>query len=530
MLTRYRLFAGILLATILLLALFLRSADLAHLPSGLYPDEAVNGIDALNAIESSHYAIFYPNNYGREGLFINLQALALKLFGTNIVALKLFSVFFGTLAVLGTYLLAKELLHRRSSALIAAFLIATSYWAINFSRIGFRAIMLPFIFSFTFYFFFRGLRKGGYASFILSGLFFGLGLNTYISWRIAPLILVLLVPFLMLSYQNFIRRFWKQALVFLLAAVITAGPILFHFFVSHPEDFASRTGAVSVFSPEVNQGQLGLTLAKTVGLSLVKYNFWGDQNWRHNYPPYPVLDPFSGILFLGGFLFLIFQTVTLLWRRIAHKDRDTRLVRDAFLLIAFFAMLIPEFLTAEGLPHALRAIGTQVPVFIIAALSAAWLAKRALQSQSRKRLVLLGILGIFLFASASINIVKYFVFFRLNPAQASAFNENYTLMSRYLLSLPPETHKYVYANAGGTTINNGLPVTAQPIVFLTHNRIENLEFLNPDTKVQMPAVIILQRHDEALMERIKKKKPGAIFETIDLDPGSGTNFTVITLP
>jgi 4-amino-4-deoxy-L-arabinose transferase-like glycosyltransferase len=528
--SRYRVFAGVLLACILALALLLRVADLGHLPSGLYPDEAVNGIDAVHAIETSHYALFYPNNYGREGLFINLQALALRLFGQNIVALKLWSVIFGTLAVLGIYLLAKELFHRRSTALMAAFLLATSYWAINFSRIGFRAIMVPFLLSFTFSFFFRGLRRHTYRDFVVSGLFFGIGLHTYISWRIAPLILIILLPFLMLTYEKFVKRFWKHALVFIAAAFIAAAPILYHFFVSHPEDFSSRTGAVSVFSPEVNKGHFFLTLGKTVGLSLVKYNFWGDQNWRHNYPPYPVLDPFSGLLFLAGFLYLLYQTGDLLLRRLRHGDRDSRLVRNAFLLGAFFSMLVPEFLTEEGLPHALRAIGTQIPVFLMAALSAAWLSKRALRAPASKRFLLLALLGAFLFASAAVNITKYFVFFRNHPAEHSAFNEDYTNMAKYLLSLPDSTHKYVYANAGGTDINNGLPVTAQSIVFLTHNRIENLEFLNPETKIERPAVIIMLRYDEAIADRIRAREPKAVFETVDLDPGFDSQFTVIRLP
>ena len=89
------------LLCIILLALFVRSYNISSIPSGLYPDEAVNAIDALGAIESGDYKLFYPNNYGREGLFINLQALALKFFGYTVAALKFWSIVFGTLTVLG---------------------------------------------------------------------------------------------------------------------------------------------------------------------------------------------------------------------------------------------------------------------------------------------------------------------------------------------------------------------------------------------------------------------------------------------
>jgi 4-amino-4-deoxy-L-arabinose transferase-like glycosyltransferase len=172
---RHRVIIWISLFCILLLALFVRSYHISSIPSGLYPDEAVNAIDALSAIESGHYKVFYTNNYGREGLFINLQALALQAFGYTVAALKFWSIVFGTLTVLGIYLLGKELFHRRGAALLSAFFLATSYWAINFSRIGFRAIMTSLLMSFAFYFFFRGIRRQKYVDFALSGLLIGLG-------------------------------------------------------------------------------------------------------------------------------------------------------------------------------------------------------------------------------------------------------------------------------------------------------------------------------------------------------------------
>ncbi len=520
--------AGLIL--ILLLALFVRSYHISSIPSGLYPDEAVNAIDALGAIESGHYKLFYPNNYGREGLFINLQALALKFFGYTVAALKFWSIVFGTLAVLGVYLLGKEVLHRRGAALISAFFMATSYWAINFSRIGFRAIMVSFLLSFTFYFFFKGIRTKKPLYFALSGIFLGLGLHTYIAFRLVPLIFVLILPFLILSYENFLKQYWRHALVFAFGALVAALPMLYHFFIAHPEDFASRSTAVSVFSPEVNKGDFAGTIAKTFGLSLLKYNFWGDQNWRHNYPPYPVLDPISGFLFLGCFLFLISQTVALLGRRLRHQDRDIRLVRNAFLLSAFFVMLIPEFLTAEGLPHALRSIGTQIPVFLMAGLGGFWLYRKVEHARSQSKVILLSLFFLALGMSASFNLVKYFVFFANNPLQREAFNEDYTNMASYLLSLPSETKKYVYANAGGTDIDNGLPVTAESLYFLTYGKIQNLIFLKPETVISYPSVIILMRYDEALAGRILERHPKAELKTIYANPGSPISFNVITIP
>lgn len=523
-------FTGLILILILALALFVRSYHLASIPGGLYPDEATNGIDALAANASGDYRLFYPNNYGREGLFINIQAFFVRFFGNSIPVLKTASVIFGTLFVWGMYLLGKELMRRRAAGLIAAFLAATSFWTINFSRIGFRAIMVPFLLSFTLYFFVKGLESRYWKHFLYSGLIFGLGVHTYVAFRVAPLIFVLILPFLFLAYRDFFRQYRKPALAFVVGAFITAAPMFWDFF-QNPEHFSSRTGAVSIFSPEINHGDPWGLLAKTLGLSLVKYNFWGDQNWRHNYPPYPILDPVAGTLFLAGFLVLIVQTVRRVGSRLRSGEPEPALMQSGLILVTFFVMLMPEFLTEEGLPHALRAIGTQPPVLLLATFPAVWILDHARRSPPGTRFTLLSLLVIALFVSATFNLTKYFVFFGRSSVQMGAFNKNYTLMAQYLLSLPTETRKYVYANAGGTHIDNGLPVTAEPIVFLTAGKIENLTFIEPETTIRTgDSVIIPMRYDQALSERILEKFPHAREERVDLEPGTGSDFLVIHFP
>ncbi len=522
--------APYILFSILVLALFVRIYHLDSLPAGLYPDEATNGTDALLANETGNYRLFYTNNYGREGLFINLQALAIKYFGNTIPVLKAWSVFFGTFAILGLYLLARELYARRVYAMTAAFMLATSYWAINFSRIGFRAIMTTFLLTFCFYFFFRGFRTNKLRDFLIAGLFLGIGLHTYVAFRLAPLIVIALLPALFLTYERFLARYWKHALAFILGACITAAPMIYDFYIN-PDHFSSRTGAVSIFSPEINKGDFWGTFGKTFGLSLVKYNFWGDQNWRHNYPPYPILDPVSGALFLAGFLFLIWETIKLLGLRLRDKLRDERLIRNWFLLSAFFVMLMPEFLTEEGLPHALRAIGTQMPVYLIAILPITWIVRHAQRSLAGGRFALYSLLAFGLFCGAAFNLTKYFVFFDRNLNQHGAFNQNFRNMAVYAMSLPNDTLKYIVTNGGGRMLEDGLPVSAQPIKFLTAGKIENLVYLTPETTVRTQnSVIILMNHDDALIGRIKKITPTVRVEHIDLFPGTQSGFTVLRFP
>lgn len=521
---------GIVLCTIVFLAFFVRFYHIESIPIGLYPDEAANGVDAIHALETHTFKLFYPANFGREGLFINIQAFFISFIGNTITGLKFASILFGTLAVLGIYLLGKELFHHKAAGLIAAFMLATSYWAINFSRIGFRAIMVTFILTFSFYFFFRGLRTHKLRDFLFSGFIFGLGLHTYIAFRVAPLILVVLLPALILSYENFLKRFWKHSLLFILGAFITAAPMFYDFFITHPEDFESRSSHISVFNPDINHGNLLGTLAKTFSLSLLKYNFWGDQNWRHNYPPYPVLDPFVGTFFLAGFLFLIWQTVTLIGLRLREGDRDTRLVTNFFLLGSFFVMLMPEFLTDEGLPHALRSIGTQMPVFLMAALAAFWVLNKALRSQPGAKTALLSLFFITLAFSATWNLTKYFVFFPNNIHASNYFNENYENMARYLLTLPATTHKYVLINERGKNDRFDLPVYARPVYYLTYHRVANLEIVAEDTVLRHDGVFLMLNYNEDLAKRVLAIYPDASIRHIDMNgPREGGEFDIIIL-
>ena len=158
------------LLLVVIIATFLRLYQLDAAPPGLYPDEAMNGNNALEALRTGEWRTYYPENNGREGLFINIQAIFLLAFGQNEPwVLRLPSALFGILTVLGLYFLAKELWGVRVG-LLASFLLATSFWHIIFSRIGFRAIMAPLLAVWGFYFFLKAVRMRGAPISIFSAL------------------------------------------------------------------------------------------------------------------------------------------------------------------------------------------------------------------------------------------------------------------------------------------------------------------------------------------------------------------------
>ncbi len=520
----------ILISAIVLSALFLRVYKINEIPAGIYPDESVNGTDAIGANETGDYKIFYTNNYGREGLFMNLISVSIRVFGNTIIGLKFWSILFGTLTVLGIYLLTKELFKSARVGLIAAYLLAFSFWAINFSRISFRAICVPFLLTFTFYFLFRGLRTKHLFNFVLAGLIFGLGFHTYIAFRITPAILFVLLIAFIIARKNFLREYWKPIIIFSAASFIAVSPMIYDFF-KYPEHFESRSTAISVFSPEVNHGQLIKTLGKSLGLSLIKYNFYGDQNWRHNYPPYSILNPIAGAAFLFGIIYLVVKTIHLFILRFKHKIYDDKLAIYIFLLGWFFIMLAPEFLTAEGLPHALRSIGTMPAVFIIATIPFLWLLGKAEKSAHIFKTSLIALIALVFLTIGVSETLKYFVFWSHRPEQHGQFNENYKNMATYIMSLPDNTYKYVLANGSGREMEDGLAVSAHVIKYLAYNKVKNLTFIKKEFPLNFksPSVIILMNYDQLFIDRVKQIYPYSAVEKINLSPGYPAEFTIIKL-
>jgi len=510
----------ILLILILLIAAFFRFWQLDKIPPGLYPDEAINGNEAI----SNPGKVFYPENNGREGLFINLISLSFSIFGVSIWVLKIVPAIIGILTVLGLYLLTKELLNHyenrsRSIALLASFFLAVSFWHVNFSRIGFRAILLPFVLVFSFYFLFRGLRNRRIRDFIISGVIFGLGFYTYISFRFTILILpAIFIPFwLIYRRERQSKKFFYLVACFLLLVAIVALPIGIYF-LKNPQDFMGRATPISVFATENPVKELG----KSLVLHLAMFNFYGDSNWRHNFSGSPMLPWPIGILFLIGIIFSIKELMN--FRK--HKNLSF-VISHLSLVIWFIVMLLPGILTYEGVPHALRVIGVIPVVYIFSGIGGVKIyqffkknskspeGKPSASYGARKKLLLVTSF-LFLIAVCFSEFDKYFLDWGENLEVKGAFTKRFLEEGWFLDSLPPETQKYVIVNESGVPVPwpDGIPMPAQTIMFS-----ENIKYGSPQSTYLLPknlgqikidsraTVILPMKYEQNLFDELVLKFP-----------------------
>jgi len=354
-----------LIVGLTILALVVRLYQLAELPPGLHYDEAANGVDALDIL-SGRFSIFFERNNGREPLFIYLQAISIALLGATPFALRATSAVVGALTVPAIYWMVKEAFigtefKAHWLALWTALFVTFSYWHLNFSRIGYRAILLPLLASVAFAWFWRAWRKMEntrslpWRDLIFCGVFVGGCLYTYIAGRFVPVLIVIVAIAGALTRQSS-AQFKKIVLGILIigfSALLVFAPLGFYFLM-HPESFLGRAADVSVFNPKYNQGNPMLAITTSAIETAKMFAITGDPNWRHNPAGRPVMDFFLASWMAGGLLLAIVR-----WKSLPHL----------FVLTWFIVLSFPVILTASGLPHTLRALGLIPAVYLLSVLT-----------------------------------------------------------------------------------------------------------------------------------------------------------------
>ena len=434
----------VVLALILTAAAVLRFYKLDSLPPGLFPDEAMNGKDAIEAIRTTGLRVFYPANYGREGLFINLQALAIQMTGRQDAwVLRAVSALAGTLTVAAFALLLLEL--GRASriqspeglALVGAGLLATSFWHVVFSRLGLRAILAPLFLSLALAFLVRALARRSLLAAVIGGAAFGLGFHTYISYRIAPL---LLLPFWrrVRSTSGGVRL----AAAFLISGICLAAPLAVHF-VLQPADFSQRAREVSVFaSPHPGQ-EILQNIVSAAGMFHVR----GDGNWIYNVPGRPQLFLLTGLFMVLGLV-------------VAARRRS--LLDEVFVFWLALGML-PTILTNPA-PHALRSLLAAPAALALAASGLITLFERVPERVPRwlanAALAFLPLVqGIDTWAT-------YFHRWGESPRVYYEMGGDLSVIARQIDDLPASAEKVVIVKSSGPSMH-GVPWTALGVAYLT---------------------------------------------------------------
>lgn len=332
---------------ILWLALFLRVWQLDTLPPGLHYDEAFNGTMARDVLRGINRPIFFIPNFGEEPLHIYTEALFFSFLGESPWTIRLVSAVFGLVFVAAIYAAARAIFPRSDLlAVVAAFIAATLYWAINFSRIGIETNGMPMLLTLSAAALAHAYRKRSWGWTVAAGFLIGATVYTYLASRVWLLAVFLWFLYLVIFHRVGVRENFSRWLVMGAVTILTLLP-LGYFFLTNPVAFSGRSG--TVFTPEI----LLTNTIRTAGMFFLA----GDVDPRDNLPGRPALDLILAGLFVLGLVL---------------AARRARKPLYAFVLIWFVVMCLPSALT-EFAPNFRRAIGAMPAMILLIALGVEWI-------------------------------------------------------------------------------------------------------------------------------------------------------------
>jgi hypothetical protein len=375
---------------VLLTAVFLRLAALSTAPPGLTHDEADHGITAWSIVNGVR-DIYFTIGYGREPLFDYAAALLMAGLGPTFLAGRLTAVFFSLIMLAGMAAWVRRAFDWQTAVLTAAFL-AVSFWPLMTARQSLRSEALPALFVLALYAFWRGLEQSDKETaakpttllyFVGGGILLGLTAYTYIPARILWLIFPATLVYLAWQKRPLFSQIWKQTIVMLAAALLTALPLLLYL-LNNP-GAESRIGQLSQPLTAAANGDFSL-LGQHMREGLGIIAFSGDSYWRYNIAGQPLLPLLLALLFLAGLLLAGWWAIRgkFFTAEAQKKAQQNRRYQNrpaaSFLAVCWlFLGLSPVLVTGARLSTT-QAIGMQPVLYLFPALAlrqgALWLAAR----------------------------------------------------------------------------------------------------------------------------------------------------------
>jgi hypothetical protein len=366
------------LVALLLLAAVLRLHGLSQMTNMLHHDEAYYGIDAVSLVQNPRLTAYFPNNTGRESLWMYLLAPSVAIFGATPFALRLVSIFVGILSVAAIYPLAREFFGKQG-AVWAVGAMAVLYWHMHLSHIAFRANTFPLVGALAMAALLKAQRT--HRGWLAAGLWLGLLLYTYIAARVwvayAVLWLVLWGIEMLLcqpstpkspSPKHQGRGLFQRMTPPLYSSVRNepalmerglGGEVKYGSFIAFLIIIAIMSIPLLIALATPSETTAALTRAAAADWHEIQLNIqhwinaWlksGDPNPTHNLPKRPVLDiPLAllAVIGVGGLWFVVRKKWLILWW-----------------LGLVGASFIPTILSTAT-PHYLRGLGILVPLALL---------------------------------------------------------------------------------------------------------------------------------------------------------------------
>ena len=350
----------LLVLLVVLVVIFFRFYQLNQIPGEMFSDHAEKLLDVSDVLHGQ-YSIFFPRNTGREAIQFYLTALISTLFGTGLtfISLKLGTVLIGLFTLPFIYLLGKEL-GNKWIGLIALFLTGIAYWPNVISRVGLRFPLYPLFAAPVLFYLIRGMRHSNRNDLVLSGLFLGLGLHGYSSFRIVPFVVVAAYLIFIMHAQSKEKKrsmLWGTLLIAFISLVIFL-PLL-RYMLENPGMFNYRVISRITGSETPLPGNPIAIFLSNLWRAWTMFFYNNGGIWVHSVVGRPALDVITAVFYFIGSMVIFLRYL------------QKRHWVDLFLLVSVPLLMMPSILSlafpTEN-PSLNRTSGAIIPVFILAAI------------------------------------------------------------------------------------------------------------------------------------------------------------------
>lgn len=208
-----------ILLFLFLFSFLLRIFSISRVPCSLNWDEVTFGYNAFSILNTlrDEYGELLPLQFKSVGdykapMYVYLLVPSVAFFGLNEFSVRFIPALFGSLSVVGFYLIVNSLLNKRI-ALISAVLLLITPWHLQFTRAGADVGVSTFFVIIGIYFFLEAIYRNK-KTYVLSFIFFALSFYSYFADRLfVPLIAISTLFVFSDNVFMFFKNQWKSLLI-----------------------------------------------------------------------------------------------------------------------------------------------------------------------------------------------------------------------------------------------------------------------------------------------------------------------------
>lgn len=288
---------------VLLTGYWLRTTALEQYPPGVSNDEAKNLIDSVYIAQTGRTP-FYEDEGRPEPINRIVAAIGSILYGNSVWAFRLTSAFWGLLTLASAYWATTQCFFDRSpstrklAGLFATIALTVALGHITVTRSLYRAVPLPFFTLLAIGFTARGLRNYHWRDFVWIGVFLALGIYTYTSGFIVPVIFIPLGIILFLFHRHEWQKWLPRLILTGAVLAILTSPVIY-LLLTQPSAVLARASDVA--------GQGNADFSRKLELMIGQFFTVGDENPQYNVANAPVIAQLFIPFFFIGLLSLILR-------------------------------------------------------------------------------------------------------------------------------------------------------------------------------------------------------------------------------